>query len=150
MTNLTATPKQIKTALNKATTKAPRKKPQQLERAEQKAVIKWARCQKFGKNKVADLLHHSPNGGKRNVIEGRHFKEMGTLAGFPDLFLFVARGGFNGLLIEMKQKGGKQSDVSSSQSVIAERLNEQGYKCITCFGANHAIDEIKLYLFGGV
>lgn len=150
MNKLQPTPKQLTKALNKGTTKAPRAKPKQIERAEQKAVIKWAKWQKYGRNKVADLIHHSPNGGKRDVREGRHFKEMGTQAGFPDLFLFVAKNGYNGLFIEMKQKGGKQSDVRSSQSAMAERLSEQGYKCITCFGANHAIDEIRQYLFGGV
>ena len=50
----------------------------------------------------------------------------------------------------MKQKGGKASDVSESQNAIAVRLAEQGYKFVVCFGANHAIDEIKKYLFGGV
>ena len=134
---------------HKGTTKTPRAKPKQLERVEQKAVIKWAKWQKYGQHKVADLLHHSPNGGKRDAREGKHFKEMGTLAGFPDLFLFVARHGFNGLLIEMKQKGGKASDVSDSQNAIAERLTKHGYKFVVCFGANHAIDEIKQYLFGG-
>ncbi len=134
---------------HKGTTKAPRAKPKQLERQEQKEVIKWAKWQKYGNYKVSDLLHHSPNGGKRDAREGKHFKEMGTLAGFPDLILFVPRSEYHGLFIEMKQKGGKASDVSDSQNAIAARLTEQGYKFVVCFGANHAIDEIKKYLFGG-
>jgi hypothetical protein len=30
---------------------------------------------------------HAPNGGKRGVVEGRHLKEMGMSAGFPDLMI---------------------------------------------------------------
>lgn len=63
---------------------------QQLkEYTEQSALIAWSRWQKYGDGKLADYLHHSPNGGKRNIIEAKKFKDMGTQAGFPDLFLFV-------------------------------------------------------------
>lgn len=38
--------------------------------------------------RYAQLLHHSPNGGRRNYIEAARFKAMGTKAGFPDFVLF--------------------------------------------------------------
>lgn len=35
------------------------------------------------------MVYHCPNGGKRNPIEGRRFKERGVLSGVPDLHVFV-------------------------------------------------------------
>lgn len=123
-----------------------RKKPIQYERIEQIAVIAWAKWQSCENGKVADYLHHSPNGGSRNVIEARNLKLMGVLKGFPDLFLFIPKGGWHGLFIELKQKNAKQSNVSDNQAQMLERLTSQGYCCKVCFGANEAIDTIKDYL----
>jgi hypothetical protein len=49
------------------------------------------------------FLHHSPNGGARNPIEGAKFKRMGVRAGYPDLTLL-----FNGktVFIELKREKG--------------------------------------------
>jgi len=49
------------------------------------------------------FLHHSPNGGARNPIEGAKFKRMGVRAGYPDLTLL-----FDGkaVFIELKSKDG--------------------------------------------
>lgn len=129
--------------------KLTRKKPVQRERIEQKSVFTWAKWQPFNGGKLADYIHHSPNGGKRNEIAGRHFKEMGTMAGFPDLFLFVPKNGWHGLFIELKKKNAKQSDISDNQLAVLQRLESQGYCCKVCFGANEAIDTIKDYLKGG-
>ena len=103
----------------------------------------WASWYKFNGGKLSDYLHHSPNGGSRNIVEATKFKRMGVLAGFPDLFLFVARGGYHGLFIELKAKGGR---VSKAQADMIARLQEAGYLCCVCFGANSAIETIKAYL----
>lgn len=110
---------------------------------EQIAIISWAKWQKYSNGKLADYLHHSPNGGKRHITTAKRFKAMGTLAGFPDLFLFAPKGGYHGLFIELKVKGGRTND---NQKAMIERLNAQGYKAVVCFGANEAITEIKSYL----
>lgn len=110
---------------------------------EQKAIITWASWQKYQDGKLSDYLHHSPNGGSRNIIEATKFKRMGVIAGFPDLFLFIPKGGYHGLFIELKAKGGR---VSTHQQVMIGRLTKQGYLCKVCYGANQAIDEIKAYL----
>lgn len=59
--------------------------------------------------KIKNLLHHSPNGGKRNLREAARFKAMGTRAGFPDLILLLPRKGYTFLAIEMKDDKGRQS-----------------------------------------
>jgi hypothetical protein len=55
------------------------------------------------------LLHHSPNGGKRNTREAMRFKALGVRAGFPDLFLCVGNRDYRGLFIELKALSGTQS-----------------------------------------
>ncbi len=70
------------------------------------------------------LLHHSPNGGRRDAREGARFKQMGVQAGFPDLLLLVASGGKHGLFIELKSRTGKQS---AFQKEYQELVESQGY-----------------------
>ncbi|MBE9590003.1 VRR-NUC domain-containing protein [Moraxella sp. K127] len=121
---------------------------------EQKAILAWARWQKWADGKLADYLHHSPNGGKRHITTATRFKAMGTKAGFPDLFLFIPCGGYHGLFIELKTPKGKTATgktrqagkVSDLQQAMIDRLNAQGYKAVVAYGATGAIDEIKSYL----
>lgn len=124
------------------------------EDSEQMAIIKWASWQKWADGKLADYLHHSPNGGKRHITTATRFKAMGTKAGFPDLFLFIPHGGYHGLFIELKTPKGKTATgktrqagkVSEHQQTMIDRLNAQGYKAVVAYGATGAIDEIKAYL----
>lgn len=121
---------------------------------EQMAIIKWASWQKYKDGKLSDYLHHSPNGGKRHITTAARFKAMGTKAGFPDLFLFVPKGGYHGLFIELKRPKSKTADsktrqagkVQLTQQIMLDRLSAMGYKVVVAYGANHAIDEIKAYL----
>ena len=76
------------------------------EDAEQETVIQWARiCS--GKWPELKLLHHIPNGGRRNAKEAAKLKRMGVLAGVSDLHLPVARGGYHSMYIEMKYEEGR-------------------------------------------
>ena len=68
---------------------------------------------------------------------------MGVKAGAPDLQLIVPNGLIHGLWIELKSKTGK---LQPSQRLMMQRLEEQGYMCKVCFGADEAINEIKKYL----
>lgn len=73
---------------------------------------------------LARLLHHSPNGGRRNAREGARFKKMGVQAGFPDLVLLVASKGYHALFIELKTRIGRQQDTQREYQALVE---EQGY-----------------------
>ena len=119
----------------------------------QKAVMTWARWQPLAPigidGKLSHFIHHSPNGGYRSGREGRNFKLMGTKAGFPDLFIFIPKGGYHGLFIELKTPKGKTRQagkVSDNQEMMINRLNAVGYKVVVAYGAIEAIDEIKAYL----
>lgn len=92
----------------------------------QMACVRWFGLQFPG---VAKLLHHTPNGGRRNAREAARFKAMGTRAGFPDLILLLpsADGRFRFLTIELKTKAGRQSD---HQKDYERLITEHGGKYV--------------------
>lgn len=92
---------------------------------------------------LALLLHHSPNGGKRNAIEAARFKAMGTRAGFPDLALLVARGKYHGAFFELKAPKGV---LSAHQKAYIEALREQGYYVAIVRSIDDFINETEKYL----
>ena len=91
----------------------------------------------------ARLLHHSPNGGHRNVLEAAKFKQMGVRAGFPDLSLLVPRKGYHALFIEMKTRTGKQSEHQKDYQADLER---QGYKYAICRSVEDFIKVVEEYM----
>ncbi len=104
------------------------------EQAEQMNFILW-----FKRNYPHVLIHHSPNGGARNKREGAKFKRMGTLAGFPDLFIPAWH-----LFIEFKRvKGGRLSGV---QKTVMAQLESDGYFVEVAHGNLDAQRIIKNYL----
>lgn len=109
----------------------------------QKQIISWAKLYRHNGQPLSELMHHSPNGGQRHIVTATRFKAMGTLAGFPDLFVFIARGGFNGLFIELKKPKGR---VSAIQQQRIDALNEQGYRAVVCYGFDESIKAITDYL----
>ena len=115
------------------------------ESSDQQALFAWAKLSKCKYLELA-LLHSIPNGGKRNVIEAARLKREGALAGVSDIFLPVSRGGFHGLYIELKVKGGTLSD--NQKWWIAE-TTKQGYLAKVCFGWVEASEVIEGYLGNG-
>ena len=71
------------------------------------------------------LLHHSPNGGKRNISEAARFKRMGVRSGFPDLVLYVPNGEFQGLVLELKIHPNKPTE---NQKFWLYHFEKTGYK----------------------
>lgn len=67
------------------------------------------------------------------------------MSGVSDVFLPVAKGGFHGLYIELKVKGGKASD--NQKWWIAE-TTKQGYLAVICYGWIEAKGVIEEYLEG--
>lgn len=109
------------------------------ESQEQMLVFRWAAMYDELK-----LMHHIPNGGRRDLREAAWLKKCGVKAGVPDIFLPVPKGMYHGLYIEMKiSNGGK---LSPSQSQWLTDLREQGYRCEVCHGAEAAIATIEHYM----
>ena len=112
------------------------------EAQEQKALFQWAGYaeQQYPELK---LLHHIPNGGKRDPITARNLKAEGVKAGVPDIFLPVARGQYHGLYIELKTQKGK---LQKNQKEWLNALNEEGYATNVCYGWLEARETIEKYL----
>lgn len=89
------------------------------------------------------VTHHSPNEGKRTVFFGKKLKRMGMKAGWPDIFIAYPVAPYHGLFIELKD--GKNR-LTSSQSEMMRVLRLRGYNCCVCYGAQEAMDIVKIYL----
>ena len=69
---------------------------------------------------------------------------MGVKAGVADIFLPFPCGDNAGLFIEMKKKGGKQSQ----KQIEFQNELHQAYKYVLCYSWKEAADEIESYLKG--
>lgn len=114
------------------------------EAQHQANVIKWSQQPSIRAQwPELALLHHIPNGGSRDAIEGKHLKQAGVKAGVPDLCLPVPRGQYHGLYIEMKTETGC---TSNTQEWWGKHLAEQGYFWEVCHGYQSAIRVLQWYL----
>lgn len=112
------------------------------EAQEQQFLFQWAMLEERQYPELA-LLHHIPNGGKRNAREAASLKKQGVKSGVPDLSLPVARGGYHGLYIELKVGKNKTSD---NQNKWLEMLMKQKYYVSVCYGWRQAADILEQYL----
>lgn len=109
---------------------------------------------KYGQSEAVACLkwfHAIPNGGARGdddktrKIRGGNLKAEGVRMGVADTFLPVARGGYNGLYIEMK-KPGAIKQVSDDQEAFRDFVWAQGYGWIVCDHWTKAVDALQSYL----
>jgi len=81
--------------------KPTRKKPRDLEGPIHRSILAWMRVA-LPKDACSEPWH-TPNGGQRNAIAGKKLKDMGTLAGMPDLAFLYKKGDITRLFfIEVK------------------------------------------------
>lgn len=99
---------------------------EESEYMQQVRLVAWFRA-----NYKGELIYHCGNGGKRGKAEGLRFKNMGVVAGIPDLFIPSRR-----LFIEMKVETG--GAISKEQHAIMEMLESYGYTCRVCEGFEDA------------
>ena len=111
-----------------------------MEHDLQVGCVRWFR---LAYPSLGRLLFAIPNGGQRNVIVARKLKAEGVVAGVPDLFLAVKRGGYGGLFIEMKN--GTAGKLSETQKTMCDLLQTAGYKIAVCRSFEEFEHTIKLY-----
>lgn len=117
------------------------KKPRKNDESKiQQSCKKWFDMQ-F--REYARLLIAIPNGGKRSKITASILKAEGVVSGSPDMFLFVSRGIYFGLGIEMKTEQGTQS---ANQKLWQKEAETQGYKYAICRSIEEFIQLINDYL----
>ena len=112
------------------------------EAQEQIFLFQWA-CLARCKYPELELMHHIPNGGKRNAREAASLKRQGVKAGVPDICLPVPKGKYHGLYIELKVGKNK---TSSAQNNWISKLKEQNYCVEVCYGWRAAQEVIEKYL----
>jgi len=117
-----------------------RRHPDDEEHRIQAACVNWFRLQY---PTHATALFAVPNGGRRDRVSGAKLKAEGVLPGVSDLILLIARGGYHGLLIEMKKPGGKQQP---SQRDWQRDMTARGYRYIVCHSFDEFIDRVTDYL----
>lgn len=113
------------------------------EDAIQVEIVQWARKEEL-RRKELSLLYHIPNGGARSRSQGMKFKALGVRPGVPDLYLPVARGGYFGLWLEVKD--GDKGVVSDVQKLWHARLKEEGHCVGVIRTVKEGIDALTAYL----
>jgi hypothetical protein len=113
------------------------------ESRDQKAIVFWLR------NQYPHVIFTCAPVGQRHgtrwqmIKTGADNKKMGYRKGWPDLFIAEPRGGFHGLMIELKKKGEK---LNPDQRIILEELNNRGYHAIVSYGVDEAISSVDFYM----
>ena len=90
------------------------------------------------------LIYAIPNGGQRNVIVASKLKAEGVLSGVPDLCIPIAKKGYNGLYIELKN--GKDGKLSDNQKTIMSKLQNEGYRCEVCWSFDEFRNVVDNYM----
>lgn len=115
-----------------------RKTPTQWEHSLQVGCITWLKLQYPNV-----VVWATPNGAFCGVKQARKLKAEGMVSGVPDLFIPMARKGYHGLFVEMKN--GKKGRVSEEQMAMMIRLRKEGYQCAVCRSLEEFIKIIKDY-----
>jgi hypothetical protein len=113
-------------------------KNKQPEYELQKAVCRYLDI-KYNK-----IFYNGSAGGMRTFMSvAKKMKATGYKSGFPDLFIYEPRNGYNGLAIELKVKG---NYASPKQKEVLLLLNKAGYFAKVCTGFDEATELIDEYL----
>lgn len=118
--------------------------PEPYESDIQISVIEWADTQFYKGNPLSLYIHHSPNGGFRDAREAARFKAMGTKAGYPDLTIDIAKGGYHGMRLELKRTDNEKE--SDNQVTRIRLLREEGYHAVVTKGYDATIAAISAYM----
>jgi hypothetical protein len=112
------------------------------EHEEQVALFQWAEGSGIPE---LELMTAIPNGGYRHPATAALLKAEGVQAGYPDILIDVARGGYHGYRLELKRSD-HSNHPTPEQKAWIERLRAQGYRVDVCYGCEEAIDAILMYL----
>ena len=114
--------------------------PRDLEHRLQCACVRWFR---LAYPKHRHNLFAVPNGGYRTPATAAKIKAEGALPGVSDLILLIARGGYHGLLFEMKTDKGRQSEAQREWQRLIEA---DGYKYVVVRSIEEFIKVVEAYL----
>jgi hypothetical protein len=102
-----------------------------------RAIIRYLRAQL----PVGAIIHHSPNegvrGGRAGAIDGKRRKEMGQLAGFPDIFIML---GDRCFFVEVKAEG---NGLTKDQRAFRDHCKAQGVPFAVCRSIDDAAETLR-------
>lgn len=119
--------------------------PPPLEKAEQAALFQWRDAVK---SQIIELrwLFAIPNGLWLADAYVRSAMQQGLTPGVSDVALLVPRGGYHGLLIEIKRRDATPCCVNPKQKEFLDFHTAQGFRAEWCKGWEAARDLIVQYL----
>ncbi len=130
-----------------------RAKPKNLEEELQKKVIREI---KFRWPELRDCIHAgSLSGMKQSASRGKRAKDMGHAAGFPDLGIYISRGVYSTIYLELKydnaypfRKDGslRKDEHIENQARWLMRLREAGHYADFAVGYEESIRKIDAYI----
>jgi len=140
-----------------------RMQPQDLcktgkEEGEQAALICWTALDDVKELypdaiKIFAINNNAGKGdAKKGAFRGMMARMVGTKKGVWDLFLPVARHGFNGMFVEMKvrsrkpKRKGSKGGLSDDQISFGIQVREDGYATCVCYGWEEAAQALMQYL----
>ena len=95
-------------------------------------IVQWLR-----RNAPEAVVFHTPNGGSRNAREGQKLKDMGVLAGVPDLIVLWPGGK---LAIELKSDKGR---TSQDQKDVLAKFEACGFPVAVCRSQIEVIEALR-------
>jgi hypothetical protein len=119
------------------------------EHSIQSAFFCWANLNKGTYPQLETLLFSIPNGGQRSKSQAAQLRAEGVKKGVPDVFLSVARKGWNGLYIEFKRPGTenqKEGTLTKEQKKFAEMVKEENYYHFVAYSYGQAAQMVVNYL----
>ncbi len=108
-------------------------------------LFRWADAMSNGRPELSELFA-VPNGARTSMRTAKKLKAEGLKKGIEDIILLIPRGGFHGLLIELKKADGVASDVSPDQRSWHDVHRARGYCVDVCFGWRRAVEALTFYL----
>jgi hypothetical protein len=113
------------------------------EHAHQCALFCWA-ANNREKWPELEWMFAIPNGGERNKVVASRLKAEGVKSGVSDIMLPVARRGYLGFFIEMKEP--KRGRESEKQAEFGQFVKNNGYLYIVGYGWESAAQYIAWYM----
>lgn len=114
------------------------------EHEHQVTLFSWAALEQHRFPEL-EFMFAVPNGGKRDPRVAAKLKLEGVRRGVPDVWLPVPRGGYHGLVFEMKSGDNKET---AEQKKYLRFLSQQGYLTATCYTWEDAKVLVENYLEG--
>ena len=118
----------------------------QIEQREQISFTNYIKI------KYPNLLWTISTGGVRLPIGlAKKMKNMGYVAGTPDIMIFEPNKQYKGLFIELKRPKTAFSAKGATyphQTAFLGELSKRGYKAVVCYGSGMAIETLEDYLNG--